>query len=98
MSFPLYNTLLQRKTKKSLTKDARTRLVENIGALDQDGQHHVLALILYYQKENNIDQLSIAPVMDISLTSLPADLQVLLEIFCSLHLQVMAENLSRFNK
>lgn len=94
--FPLYDNITsQKRGKRCLVKDEKKKLIENISRLDRDGQHKVMAIIIYYQKENGIRCLKPMAKMEISLTSLPVALQELLEIFVSKHLVFMEDERKR---
>jgi hypothetical protein len=94
--FPLYDNIsAQKKGKRCLMKEEKKRLIDNIARLDQDGQHKVMAIIIYYQKENGIRCLKPAATVNISLISLPVALQELLEIFVTKHLVFMEDEQKR---
>ena len=95
MFFPLYDNIRKHKSKKALSKDDKLELISNIKKLDQDGQHKVLAIILFYQIEKNLPQTEVHPTINVTLSTLPSELQVLLEIFCNLHLKSMQEMVDR---
>ncbi len=95
MFFPLYDNLKKNKTKKALSRDDKARLVDKISQLDQDGQHRILALILYHQLQNGTVKIQIKSSIDITLNNLPAELQVILELFCSLHINLMKEQATK---
>jgi hypothetical protein len=96
--FPLYDNLFSSEAKKSLSKDEKRALVQNVAKLDRDGHHKIAALILYYQITHDSRKvIQLSPILNINISDLPAELQVRLEMFVFKHLEFMREMDQRKN-
>lgn len=95
MSFPLYDTLLQKSNSNSIDTLDKNKIITYINQMDQDGNNKIYALIkyhsLFYDSDNTIQLNYKENTFKFDFDTLPEQLQKIIWEFIKIHIKYMKQ-------